>query len=167
MDRHQVRYTLLKLTGLVLIATTWVFWSFVYGTRPETPDADALTTLVRLPASLPGVFTPEVKSVGPIRMDVHKLGCWDQAGSQLIDVSARWVRLTGKTCDSGTRAETVTVRNLSNGYVATVFAAAPGELTTDFIPLQVGRNEILVRIEQGADKDSDVSLENLFTFVRP
>src|SRR4051812_22855555 len=101
MDRNQVRVALLKITMVVLMASTWVFWSFIFATRPEeAAAADPLVDLVRLPASLPaslpaqfpGMQTTQ-KTMDPIAMDVVKVPCWDRAATKDKETSARWVRL--------------------------------------------------------------------------
>jgi hypothetical protein len=170
MDRHQVRLALLKITFMVLCGSTWVFWSFVFASRPEHPGQDALSTLVRLPASLPNRLPETLPSVfaapkiaEPIAMDVIVLPCWDKQDTMIKSTSARWLRLTGKSCfQLPSNGEDIMVRNLSNGYMATVFAPVAGNLTTDFIPLQPGRNEIQIRFET----EPGVLFESQFTFVR-
>lgn len=162
MDRNQVRYALLKITALVLLGTTWVFWSFVYSTRPEqASNANPLEALIRLPASLPEQLAPTTKVLPPIDMNVLAVPCWDMKDGAQRDTGARWIRLTGKACHVDGNAENVSVRNLSNGYAATVFAAADA-MTTDFIPLQNGKNDILIRF----DSSPGVSVESKFTFSR-
>jgi len=163
MDRHQVRFALLKITILVLLGTTWVFWSFVYASRPEQAQTEnTLDALIRLPASLPAQFAPTTKTLPPIDMNVMKVPCWDMQDLAVKDTDARWIRLTGKACQLKEASENVTVRNLSNGHVATVFTSKGEALTTDFIPLQIGKNEIMIRFESGPG----VSLESHFTFLR-
>jgi hypothetical protein len=148
MDRNQVRLRLLKISGGVLALSTWVFWSSLYGTRPEEApvDASALGVLVRLPASLPAKLQPSTKTLQPIKMDIMKIACWDGSDLQERGTDARWVRFTGHPCGKQ-NLDSVTVKNLANGYSATVFASGKKDLTTDFIPLQMGRNEILIRFE--------------------
>lgn len=162
MDRNQVRYALLKITALVLLGTTWVFWSFVYATRPEqASNANPLEALIRLPASLPAVVQPSTKVLPPIDMRVMTVSCWDMKDAAPHVTDARWVRLTGKACQMAGGSDNVTVRNLSNGYTSTVFDSA-GALTTDFIPLQIGKNDILIRIESAPG----VAVESQFIFSR-
>lgn len=163
MDRHQVRFALLKMTALALALTSWVFWGFIYTTRPEEAAAElnALGALIRLPASLPAQLAPSTKTLQPIRMDVFKLACWDLKDGDNRETDARWIRLTGHPCQNQ-NLDSVTVRNLSNGYVATVFPAQKGELTTDFIPLQMGQNDILIRFEN----EPGSSLESQFSIKR-
>ena len=126
--------------------------------------SDPLTALVRLPASLPSSL-PEFSSsrvMEPIRMDVVELPCWDKASGQAQSVSSRWIRLRGQSCQMSSGSDTVTVKNLSNGYTATVFSAAGHSLTTDFIPLQPGTNQIAIRIEGSPG----AIVENQFSFER-
>ncbi len=163
MDRHQVRLGLFKITIAVLALSTWVFSSVVFSTRPQVAEAgndDALSNLVRLPASLP-VFSPAADKVAePVRMDVVHLPCWDKKDAMIKDTSARWLRLTGRACQL--EPQDVSVRNLSNGYVATVFTPKTGDMTTDFIPLQNGKNDILIRF--GTEPSS--GFESQITFIR-
>src|SRR4051812_7777286 len=142
MDRHQVRYAMLKIALVGLLGSTWVFWSFIFSTRPEDVDQDTLTALVRLPASipsqlpenLPGVFAPAVKVNEPIEMGEIHVPCWDKSDESEQETALRWIRLTGKPCGlNETSPETVSVRNLTTGYSATVFALQTHGLTTDFI----------------------------------
>jgi hypothetical protein len=160
MDRQQVRWALFKISFVAVASMTWISTSFVFATRPEeeleTENSNPLVTLVRLPASLPAVpgqlpklLTGEVKAFAPIRMDVLKLSCWDNAGTAEQAVAARWVRLIGRPCHSDAESSAIEVRNLTTGYSGTVFAAQHNMLTTDFIPLETGPNEILIRIGEG------------------
>lgn len=165
MDRNQVRWAILKITALVLLGTTWVFWSFIYATRPEDPSpTNPLEGLMRLPASLPAhLASAASKPNTVVDMNTVDLPCWDLNDRVEKDTSSRWMRLTGKACQvDGATAETVTVRNLSNGYVATVFGLEKNLLTTDYIPLQAGKNEIMIRLASGPG----VALESQFTFWR-
>lgn len=162
MDRNQVRLALLKITALVLLGTTWVFWSFVYATRPEqTASANPLEALIRLPASLPAVVAPTTKTLPPIEMNVTALSCWDMKDAAERETGARWIRLTGKACQIDGNSENVTVKNMANGYAATVFPLS-GALTTDFIPLQMGKNDIMIRFESSPG----VAVESRFTIRR-
>jgi hypothetical protein len=145
-----------------LVATSWIFWSFIFATRPEQAMTDPLANLVRLPASLPAKIPgmqPIVKIMEPIAMDVVRIPCWDKAEMGENPTSARWVRLTGKACDKNAEADEVSVRNLSNGFSATVFPTqVKKSLTTDYIPLQAGKNDILIRLQRdGAAVESQIS----------
>lgn len=162
---------MLKIALVALLGSTWVFWSFIFSTRPEEVDGDTLSALVRLPASipaqlpeaLPGVFAPSAKTVERIEMGEIKVACWDMDEESEQETSLRWVRLTGKPCGAETSVtDAVSVRNLTNGYAATVFSLQARALTTDFIPLRQGKNNILIRFEQGAG----VATEQQLSFYR-
>ena len=172
MGRNQMRAALLKVSIMVLMGSSWVFCSFIFSTRPEEVDSDALTSLVRLPASLPaqlpeglpGVFAGPLRVNEPIEMEIVKLNCWDTSDESEVETSARWIRLVGKSCRAkvAADADAVVVRNLTNGYVATVFPTQTLGMTTDFIPLQAGKNDILIRLNQGPG----VTIESQFSFNR-
>lgn len=163
-----MRFSLLKVTLVVFAASTWVFWSFIFATRPETSEGDPLVKLVRLPASLPrelpGMMPGKAtRSMEPIEMDVVSVPCWEKSSSKALETSAHWVRLTGRHCQAPLGdADAISVRNVSNGYVATVFPTQNKNLTTDYIPLRSGHNEILIRFNQEDGK----TVESLVTFLR-
>jgi hypothetical protein len=152
MDLHKLRLKLLKIGLVILGMTSWIFASFVLSTRPEesaTPDT-ALTSLVRLPASLPhdgieaiGRFGSVPRVSEPPRMELLKVNCWDLEKASL-GTSSQWIRLVGGACGANLVTQ---VRNLTNGYSATVFSLANGKLTTDFIPMDVGSNDLEITLE--------------------
>lgn len=150
------------------MGTSWVFISFLFATRPDAPVIDPLTSLVRLPASLPSelphnVFGGETRITEPIRMDTLEMRCWDLRDAPERRVRSRWVRLSGRPCLGKRDAEKISVRNLANGHTATVFSAMSSEnLTTDYIPLQPGQNEILIRMQESPG----VALEYKFILQR-
>ncbi len=175
MDQHQVRWALLKISFVALMGSSWIFTSFIFGTQPtdstdEIESDDALVSLVRIPASLPGqlpgqlpkLLMAQTQPMEPIRMDVVKLPCWDLPEVAEQPISSRWVRLTGRPCQSGALPESIEVNNLANGYSGTVFATQKDAMTTDFIPLEEGNNEIMVRIGQA----DGVAFENRFVLVK-
>jgi hypothetical protein len=147
-----------------------VFWSFILASRPEEAEADPIMNLVRLPASLPGSLPAQipgmnaaVKPMDPIEMDVMKVPCWDKSGLE-ESTGAKWVRLTGRDCWGDAGSDGVTVRNLSNGFSATVFPTqGRAGLTTDFIPLEMGKNSLEIRfnpVQKGAEgpqRDSQIN----------
>ena len=147
------------------MGTTWVFWSFIFATRPVEVGvgADTLSSLVRLPASLPAQLAADHRPVlEPVKMEVMALSCWDRQEAALNATSARWLRLTGRACQMSADADSIMVQNLSNGYVATVFAGRDQSLTTDFIPLQIGKNDIQIRMNSAPG----VHIDSHFTLVR-
>lgn len=170
MDRSQVRFALLKISFAVLAGTTWLFSSFIFATRPEEQGVDALSTLVRLPASLPAqlpgaipnLLAPTTKAIPAIRMDAMSIPCWDKLERKEHETPSRWIRLTGKPCTQSAGSGGIRVQNLANGYVATVFEQGAQDLTTDFIPLESGKNEIIIRFET----EPGTQVENKFTLNR-
>ncbi len=174
-----MRYALLKISFLALLGSSWIFVGSVMETRPDTlvtADADTnsviqkledpLMTLVRLPASIPAqlptAFAAQPRVMAPIRMDVVKMGCWDLSDVAAQTVEARWVRFTGRPCQMDSAPENIQIVNTTNGYVGTVFVAHADQMTTDFIPLQEGANDILVKLGHG----QGVVFENRFTLVK-
>ena len=167
MDRHQVRKAMLKISLLSLVISSWIFTSSIFSTRPEeNVRPGALMNLVRLPASIPSQIpgiAPVVRIMDPIAMNVVNVPCWDEANEDAGETSARWIRLTGKSCQENSDAESVSVKNLSNGFSATIFSTAGrASLTTDFIPLLQGQNKILIRFR----REKGATVENQLSFVR-
>lgn len=160
---------MLKVSLIALAVSTWVFWSFVFATRPEevkgvaVGSVDSLESLVRLPASLPsqipGMQGAATRANDPIAMDVVNIPCWEKTEAAAYETSARWVRLIGRNCASAIPIDSVSVRNLSNGYVATIFPTENRNMTTDFIPLQSGTNDIQIQFDQGADAPVQTQLK--------
>lgn len=163
MDLHRSRLSLLKIALPVLLGTTWMFVAFVMETRPSGPSASAIDRLARLPASISSgqlPLGPKPKIAEPVRMDTVELPCWDQIATGDRAVTARWVRLVGRNCKAG--GTVVSVKNLANANVGTVLPEAKGQFTTDYMPLESGRNEILFTIESAPG----VILESRLTLVR-
>ena len=163
MDCHRQRASLLKIAIPVLLGSTWMFFAFVMDTRPAgRRPTGTIDRLTRLPASLSTGQLPlgEVVKAEAPRMDVLRVPCWDEGASDEMAVSARWVRVVGRNCK--TDGATVSVRNVTNANVATVLPDAKGQITTDFIPLEAGRNEIVFTFESAPGK----ILERRVTLVR-
>src|SRR5262249_54234098 len=125
MDRSQMRFALLKISLVALGISTWIFSSFVFDTRPESAPAQAgaLESLVRLPASLPAqlpgmVGGASARASDPIEMNVISVPCWEKSSVAQLETTARWVRLTGRNCGTDVNADSVSVRNITNGYAA-------------------------------------------------
>lgn len=163
MDLYRLRLSLLKIAIPVLLGTTWMFFAFVMETKPAGQPVGTIDRLARLPASISTgqlPLGPKSKASEPVRMDTVELPCWDQGTSAERAVTARWVRLVGRTCKAG--GTVVSVKNLANANVGTVLPEAKGQLTTDYMPLESGRNEILFTIESAPG----VILESRLTLVR-
>ena len=103
----------------------------------------------RMP-TLRGLASTKHVAREPARMNVVNLPCWDRDVGGPQTIGARYVRLTGKACGVGRAASAFTVHNLTNGFEATVFTSGGG-LTTDYIPLADGGNDVVIAFAQGAD----------------
>lgn len=67
---------------------------------------------------------------------------------QTLETSSLRFRLKGENCiDDHQSLTTTQVRNMSNGYIATVFHRTSSSFTTDYINLSEGENKIAVRFE--------------------
>jgi hypothetical protein len=174
MDRHQLRWSLLKVTVGVLLLSTWVFLSFIFATRPEVLGAESVHSFVRLPASLPSEL-PKLSSIPGLKqrlpktfaelnsMELIRLPCWDKAENPPRATAARWVRIVGGACQWEGSGDKIVVRNISNGFEATVFALQGDGLTTDLIPLRKGKNDILIRFNQ---QEIGAAIESQISFTR-
>lgn len=181
MDQHQLRVALLKVSVVLVLVSSWMLGGFVLESRPRpgtevgNSEPGPLNSLVRLPASLPSQLPASLPAVfasgdarmaEPIRMYAVKIGCWERAGRPTIEAGARWVRLIGKTCQSTVLSPAPTaslqITNVTNGYAATVFDGESGQFTTDFIPLERGRNEVRIKL----DPEPNVTFESRFIITR-
>lgn len=86
---------------------------------------------------------------------------WDcRQKSEIPVVKSTHVRLKSKYCDRTTNPD-VRIKNLANGYTASVFAAAKG-FSTDFIDLREGLNEISIEWKNAKGE----SVSHAFTIRR-
>ncbi|MGE4133722.1 MAG: hypothetical protein AB7F86_18945 [Bdellovibrionales bacterium] len=170
MDRSQLQKILLKMSVLAIALLSWASLSYLLNTRPQEKLAveSPLLTLVRLPASLPTqfpvqmVFAPSVRAVATKDMEIISLRCWDHGDLKVRATSAKWVRVTGRPCQNESSLDEIQVTNLTNGYTGTVFSASTEQLTTDFLPLENGHNNILIRLAHAGG----ITLENQFLFIK-
>ena len=125
------------LLGFVILAT---YGAILFGARA----GGRVTSILRGPASVKSARREAA------RMNVVNFPCWDKDLSAPPVVGARYVRLTGGVCRTGRQADEITVRNLTNGFEATVFATG-ANLTTDYIPLSAGGNELVIAYGHGAE----------------
>ncbi|MFP5520588.1 MAG: hypothetical protein ACLGGX_11840 [Bdellovibrionia bacterium] len=81
-------------------------------------------------------------------------------GDDTLDATKfEFVQLSGETCAKRPISE-VSLRNMSNGHVATVFLTGTGKFQTDVIPLVKGENilKIDVSYSDGNVQNSSISL---------
>lgn len=119
--------------ALLAVALSAIYAGVLLGARAGTRP-----TQTRGPASLTA------------QMNVVELPCWDRDVGGPQTIGARYVRLTGRACGRGRGADGFSVRNLTNGFEATIFASGRG-LTTDYIPLAAGGNDVVIAFGQGRD----------------
>ncbi len=103
-------------------------------------QATKVAEVGRNPASLPD----SRDSIHPLQVNLSKLEdiSWDCKSKNPNSVlSATHFRMKGKTACRGQAIKELKIKNLSNGFTATVFANEKGFLT-DFIDLQVGANDV-------------------------
>lgn len=111
---------------------------------------------VRNPASLPESHD----SLNPAPVNLSKLEdlTWDCKNKNFnVELAATHFRLKGKAYCKGQPIKDLSVRNLSNGFTASIFTNEKGFLT-DFIDLQPGANEIRLVYNDRTGKASEVSL---------
>ncbi len=183
MDRRQLQWSLLKLTFLVVGLSTWALTAFVLSTRPGsqgaevsegalrvTAAADALNTLVRLPASLPTSLPKAIPGLatgtrqkGPVvEMKSLMIPCWDVQDRAVREIDARWVRFTGRTCKGDGDMAKVALVNSRNQYSATLLKGSSSRWTSDYILLEEGENEIVIQVKD----DKAGFIENRYKIVR-
>lgn len=96
------------------------------------------------------VVTPE-----PV-VEVVEIDCAQE--NQTLETSSARIRVRGDSClkkssalaaDTTNTEESTQVRNISNGFVATIFRRAPASYTTDYINLSEGKNELEIVFKVG------------------
>lgn len=142
MDLADRRRGALKYFIAALAVCTWGTVSTVLATKPSARSI-AHVVGAREPAS-------SDTATEPVRMDQVRLKCWSEPPQTLMGTGARWVRITGATCDRELGVEEITLKNITNGFKATLFALTGQVLTTDFIPLDLGANVLVVQITDAA-----------------
>jgi hypothetical protein len=69
---------------------------------------------------------------------------WDcQSNVNNLEVSGEYLRLLAKNCDT-LRTQILSVKNVTNGYTASLIPTKENVLTTDFLSLRTGKNEIWI-----------------------
>jgi hypothetical protein len=160
IDRIAAQRLYFKIVFGALGLFTYALVASILSFRPATEPKDIITSMVRLPAAIPAalpsiavpvnlpMFNQAVKVAEPIKIETLALSCWDvsQAQAQVQSTSARWIRLVGRACAETLDNNSWEVSNKSNGFSATVFTPGQKQLTTDYIPLAPGKNEIRMAV---------------------
>lgn len=111
----------------------------------KAPASEYLPPSGRQPASFGGVSDATGRR-DETRLETLVWDCQD-LGPEASRTSGSHIRLKSRFCDSGP-VQQLSVKNLSNGYTASVFVDSKG-FSTDFIDLREGENEIEISWEAG------------------
>lgn len=152
---------------LLVVSTLGICSTTLLLTDPPPSDSANIETsapsaLFSLNSKIFG--TRDLASINESRISkdsVFELSC--ASDHQTLETLKTRFRLKGDVCSPTLSEESLKtqIRNISNGYVATVFRKGPSSFTTDFINLNEGENTIKVVFE-GADGP----IEKEFTVIR-
>lgn len=162
MNRTQARIALLKLTFVVCALLSVLVGVSVWDTRPShslSMVPDVVSVVARVPAAIPGLLK-EQKPKSQVRpgFQVWKAPCLSAAAHmKSMSTDSGYLRISTHTCDAELQIKGSKLKNVSNGYVATVFTLQPSQLTSDFIPLAEGKN--LMQMELTLDTGERFSYE--------
>lgn len=126
-------FSLVMLTGLLSVQ------GFFVEPKQLTAESSRVPAAVGVPPVAES--SPGAGFVGGL--DVFDWNCRDS--KEAPSVRASYMRLKSKAC-SKQQLSVVDIKNVSNGFTATLFPANGG-FTTDFIDLVEGENEILVQLK--------------------
>lgn len=144
------RQMILWTFGLVLVFGVGVGLSLLQ--PPSTlAKIQPKTSSERQPASIPPLAAevPNHIVVDPgAQVSDFNVTCEATSESNFAE-TVQQVRLRGRTClpNSKARLKSAQVRNLSNGFVATVFTPDDSRFSTDYINLKAGLNQIVVDMD--------------------
>lgn len=111
--------------------------------------------VARNPASLPEPKDPAQPQ--PTHFSKLEDYAWDCKPKTQSEIHATHFRIKGKTVCKGQAMKEIKIKNLSNGFTATVFANEKGFLT-DFIDLQPGANDIRIEYLDKLGKSTTADL---------
>jgi hypothetical protein len=148
---NPVELTIFSVISLVFLNSVYNLFYDRQGFHPAT------VVNLNLPAEpgrgLASVKEPSVAGAAPLLLN-YELRC-DQNSDQVTQAGK--LRLTGPLCGSqksGTeKSEPIQVTNRANRFTATVFTDnGAGKFSTDYIPLNAGKNPIEVLFTVGSGK---------------
>lgn len=98
-------------------------------------------------AALPAVVPNHIVVDPGAHVSDFSVSC-EAAAESTFAPTIQQVRLRGKTClpSSKARLTTAQVRNMTNGFVATVFTPDDTRFSTDYINLKDGQNQIMIEM---------------------
>lgn len=124
------------------LGLTIVFGGITTLTLVEAPSKTlnplvSQTTLGRSLASVAGPAT-QAAVQGVRQVATLAVGCDEEK----LKVNSQHVRLRGKSCQTSTHS--ISVKNSTNGYSATVFSQEGSGFTTDYLAMAPGENQIVI-----------------------
>ena len=139
MSRTKQNLTRLLLTSVTALG---LFSTAIILSDPPPVDLDAPSAIFQ--ANSQALVGRDLASLDETLVD---LNCANEVQSK--ETNNLRFRLKGSNCTAENSGPTIAtqVKNISNGYVATVFHRSPQEFTTDYINLNEGKNEIEVKFE--------------------
>ncbi len=87
---------------------------------------------------------------------VHEIPCKTDALS--MEVKGEFVRLKGTTCAASQKIQSLSVRNETNGFTATVFAKSASQFETDLIELSQGENWLEIASGQASNPNRRIRI---------
>lgn len=145
MNRTQAHIALLKVSLIFAGLLAGLVGVSVLNTRPTAGPsivAGVVNNMVaRVPAAIPRLLKDKsaAKIVRP-EFEVWNIPCLGQQGLATHQTQSRWIRLSTHDCESAFSASHL--ENKTNGFVATIFVPNSAMMTSDFIPLNVGANQL-------------------------
>lgn len=160
--------TLNPLELSIFFAILGVFAFSTYRFLSDTPTLTALPE-TRAPGSISdpsqGATSGTAKITGQFSSFGLKCGALDP---ESLSLHSSKIRITGELCGSNSESPTygskpktsrAYVVNQTNRYTATVFVDGPrGKFSTDYIPLEAGSNQIVIKFVAPSGKISEKSL---------
>ncbi len=132
---------------LVVCFYSFNFWSFEDKTVIEKGDARRKTASIPSHSNDLNIKAEtNTKNMMNSKMNTqsNQTLVWDcQSNVNNLEVSGEYLRLLAKNCDK-LRTQILSVKNVTNGYTASLIPTKENVLTTDFLSLRAGKNEIWI-----------------------
>lgn len=146
------RRKLFLTTALVSLLTvacfySFNFWSYEHKTVVEKEDAKRKMASIQNSTSIQNIKgETNTKNLINSKLNIqsNQTLVWDcQSNVNNLEVSGEYLRLLAKNCDT-LRTQILSVKNVTNGYTASLIPTKENVLTTDFLSLRAGKNEIWI-----------------------
>lgn len=117
-------------------------------TDSESVVEQVVGIVSRVPAALPAMLTETPKIETHADFQVWQPPCLGPTSKlPALATNSHWLRLATATCDRHKEILDTSLLNESNGFVATVFTPNRSNLTSDFIPLAAGKNNMHMEVK--------------------